>query len=132
MSIDPVTAINPAADSASGATPVRQSGEAPDPRPSRRSISGTKPTVETPSGKLTSPAPEMPQDEVEVQRANDGSGDIVIRYMDPNGNLILQIPSSQVLGLARAIEHALEEQASRAANGTENSLSSPGGTSHGY
>ena len=52
----------------------------------------------------------MPEDEVRVQR-DSTDGHIVIKYMDASGRLILQIPSSQVLGLARAIDQALEEQA---------------------
>ena len=132
MSIDPVTAISSAADSASGAAVGRPSGVSPDPRAASGSNSATKPIEENHSEKLTSEPPELPQDEVEVQRTNDGSGDIVIRYMDPHGNLILQIPSSQVLGLARAIERTLEQQASHELNGTADTLSSPGGTRDGY
>jgi len=74
----------------------------------------------------------MLQDEVQVQRTNDGRGDIVIRYVDPHGNLILQIPSSQLLGLARAIDHALEEQASQKSNASGDSQSNRGGESDGY
>lgn len=112
MSIDPVTATL-ASNAAAGPVVVSDRGSPPDPRPESRSDSATKSIPESHSGKLTSPPSEMPRDEVQVQRANDGSGDIVIRYVDPHGNLILQIPSSQVLGLARAIERALEEQASQ-------------------
>lgn len=120
MSIDPVTTMSPATAAPSGATPARSGAASPGLRRISRSNSETVPVKESHSGKLTSDAPEMPQDEVQVQRANDGSGDIVIRYMDPHGNLILQIPSSQVLGLARAIERALDQQAARESNLTRN------------
>jgi len=73
----------------------------------------------------------MPQDEVQVQRTNGASGDIVIRYLDAHGNLIVQIPSAQVLGLARAVERALEEQASRQSSPDRDSLLNRGGTSDG-
>ena len=131
MSIDPVTA-SLASDAAASAGVVGKGRTSPDPRPGSRSESAPKSKQELHSGKLNPPPAEMPRDEVQVQRTNGGSGDIVIRYMDPHGNLILQIPSSQVLGLARAIERALEEQASRESNGTASAQLSPGGTSDGH
>jgi uncharacterized FlaG/YvyC family protein len=75
---------------------------------------------------------EMPRDEVQVQRVNGASGDIVIRYIDASGNLILQIPSSQVLGLARAIEQALEEQANRSTGASEKASPSEGEAFDGH
>ena len=77
-------------------------------------------------------SPQMPQDEVQVQRVNGAGGDIVIRYLDASGNLILQIPSSQVLGLARAVEQALEEQANRKPGASENLLPGQGEAFDGY
>jgi uncharacterized FlaG/YvyC family protein len=53
---------------------------------------------------------EMPQDEVEVQRDSQTNDEIVVRYMDHAGNVILQIPSEQVLGLTRAIEQDFERE----------------------
>ena len=132
MSIDPVTGIQPSHDSAIAGTVVREGGVSPEPRTVNRPDSETKPITESHSRKLTSLPSEMPRDEVQVQRTNDGSGDIVIRYMDPHGNLILQIPSSQVLGLARAIEHALKEQASQRSNVSADSLPNRRGGSDGY
>jgi len=73
----------------------------------------------------------MQQDEVQVQRTNGVSGDIVIRYMDAHGNLILQIPSAQVLGLARAVERALEEQAGRKPS-AESTVLTPEGVPDGH
>ena len=35
-------------------------------------------------------------------------GAIVIRYLDAHGNVVLQVPSSQVLELARSIRQDLE------------------------
>ena len=132
MSIDPVAAIRPAPDSAAAGTVVRDRGASPDPRPVSRPDSGTRLIQESHSAKLSAPPPEMLQDEVQVQRTNDGRGDIVIRYVDPHGNLILQIPSSQLLGLARAIDHALEEQASQKSNASGDSQPNAGGESDGY
>lgn len=54
---------------------------------------------------------ELPQDVVQVQRDRETNNQIVIRYLDASGELILQVPSSQVLGLSRAIAQTFEEQA---------------------
>lgn len=59
----------------------------------------------------STPSQEMPQDEVQVQREGEPNGEIVIKYLDRGGQVILQVPSSQVLGLARSIAHDLESGA---------------------
>jgi len=51
---------------------------------------------------------ESLEDEVQVQR-DSSTGAIVIKYLDQAGNVVLQVPSSQVLSLARAIEKDLSE-----------------------
>lgn len=58
-------------------------------------------------------SPPQLEDAVQVQR--DGQDQIVIKYLDKEGRLVLQVPSSQVLGLQKAIERALEDQESRPA-----------------
>jgi len=75
---------------------------------------------------------EMWRDEVQVQvqRDSESNNEIVIKYVDRSGNLILQIPSSQVLGLARAIEQALAEQATERENARQ--AASEGGESRGH
>jgi len=55
------------------------------------------------------PVPEeIAKDEVQVQRDSQAGGAIVIRYLDAHGNVVLQVPSSQVLELARSIRQDLE------------------------
>jgi uncharacterized FlaG/YvyC family protein len=71
----------------------------------------------------------MSQDEVRVQRDSGVNSQIVIKYLDSKGNLILQIPSSQVLGLARAIEQALEDGAQSGKSEPSGSQSAEGGKS---
>lgn len=44
-----------------------------------------------------------------MQRDSATNGEIVIRYLDQRGNLILQVPSSEVLGVTRGIDQALEQ-----------------------
>jgi hypothetical protein len=73
----------------------------------------------------------MPQDEVQVQRDPAGSGQIVIKYLDDKGNLVLQVPSSQLLGLARAIEQTFNEQARDRAAASEAQTAAEQGAPHG-
>jgi len=54
---------------------------------------------------------ELPQDEVQLQRDSQTNGDIVVKYMDHSGNVILQVPSTELLGLARSITEEFQSQA---------------------
>jgi len=111
MSINPVTEIKPIGTERAGPQ-VRTSQHA-----SSQLVGATSPDSgfrpkQQPSD--TSPgirSPEMPVDEVQVQQDSQTHGRIVIRYLDHSGDVILQVPSSQILGLAHAIEQALEQQA---------------------
>ena len=121
MSINPVSNI-PSNDPASNAelalgthrTPAAHDSDS-EPRANRET-----------SGQQPSAAPsELPQDEVQVQRDPAGSGQIVVKYLDAKGNLILQVPSEQVLKLARSIEQTLDLKArsrSAANTGSEGDL----------
>ena len=115
MSINPVPAVGNATNTSLTTGGVRSShvrtsepqGASPQPN------SGPEPRQEIRHRPQTSETFETAKDEVQVQRDNESNGQIVIRYLDHAGQVILQIPSSQILGLARAIERALEEQATR-------------------
>ena len=74
------------------------------------SDSGSAPKPETPVVQASAPVVEIPQDEVEVQRDSQANNEIVIRYVDGSGNLILQVPSSEVLNLARAIAQTFQQK----------------------
>lgn len=120
MSIDPVSAIGPSPEPKPQPAAIRRPQPPPEaanpisPRPNVAHVSNRRGPV--PSS--DSPPAEALQDEVQVQRGRETDGKIVIKYLDHSGNLILQIPSSQVLGLARAIDQALDEQQkSRASDG---------------
>jgi hypothetical protein len=73
---------------------------------------------------------ELPEDEVQVQRDAETNGEVVIRYLDHSGSVILQLPSSQMLGLTRAIEQGLEQQAKARAEASQQA-SHEGGATHG-
>ena len=115
MSINPVPAVGNATNSAPTTGGVRPfHGRTSEHQvPSAQPNSGPGPRQEIRQRSQTSEPSETAKDEVQVQRDSESNGQIVIRYLDHAGQVILQVPSSQVLGLARAIERALEEQATR-------------------
>jgi len=119
MSIDPVPAAGYTTNASLTTAGVRSSPvPTSEPQvPSTQPNSGPEPTQEIRQRPQTSESSEIPKDEVQVQRDSESNGQIVIRYLDHSGQVILQVPSSQVLGLARAIERALEEQAKHRAGG---------------
>jgi len=114
MSINPVQGIENIRE-------VEFAGTNPRPEPARPSASenensdepdpGTAPSQEIRVAQTVSTSPELPQDEVQVQRDSDADDEIVIKYVDHSGNLILQVPSSEVLGLARAIGEDFQQHA---------------------
>jgi hypothetical protein len=74
------------------------------------SNSARVPNRENAASKDNASPHELPQDEVHVQRDAKNDGRIVIRYLDHSGNLILQIPSEQLLALARAVDEVLAQR----------------------
>jgi len=113
----------------------------PPPRPSRSSAAevgnstdpgpGTSPNQEARGSQNVPTSPEVAQDEVQVQRDSAADNEIVIKYVDHSGNVILQVPSSEVLGLARAISEDLQQEAkARAASSAQ--TDGEGGKTHGH
>lgn len=131
MSINPVPGTGPSEQ----AVLANPAARAPSPAASQPQTSfatpdsGPKPKSETHTSRDLPPPFEMSQDEVRVQRDSGVNSQIVIKYLDSKGNLILQIPSSQVLGLARAIEQALEDGAQSGKSEPSGSQSAEGGKS---
>jgi hypothetical protein len=114
MSINPVQNIEPAPSFVTHNSPGAQS---PTPAPPRKvqPDSGTLPDPEPGESQTVSSLPEAAEDEVQVQRDSQNNGEIVVRYVDHAGNLILQVPTEQVLNVTRSIEADLERaQQSRA------------------
>lgn len=111
MSINPVEAIAHGVEAQ--ATPrnlrpnqardVAAAASAPDP--------GSRPNQEVDIPQNHYASREIPQDEVQVQRDGGTNGEIVIRYVDASGDVILQVPSSELLGMARAIAGDFQAQA---------------------
>ncbi len=90
---------------------------------------GTGSNQEIRSTQIGAEAASSTGDEVQVHRDDEGS--IVIKYVDRSGNVVLQVPSSQVLGLTRAIEKALNDEAQKHAAARALEARGEGGYSHG-
>ena len=131
MGINPVSASAPEtrtepATAYPQAAPQQQADgaglkSAPDP--------GTDPKPEVGRPQSTPALSELPQDEVQLQRDSEANGDVVVKYVDRSGNLILQVPSSEVLGLARSIGEDFQQHAKARAADAE--TRSEGGKPYG-
>jgi len=132
MSINPVQGIGPAAEEVLAEANLRRA-QAASSAPAAISAqpgSGSLPEQSTPKPPTVTFATEMAQDEVEVQRDSETNDEIVIKYMDHSGNLIMQVPSSEVLGLTRSIGEDFQREArTRAADSPETQT---GGKTHGH
>ena len=117
MSMNPVNSIGPTTDGeAAAARSPRAQAARVAAGSAYGSDSGSDPKREIPVVQPSPQTVEIPQDEVQVQRDSQTNNEIVIRYVDGSGKLILQVPSSEVLKLARAIAQTFEEQASSQAD----------------
>ena len=115
MSINPVPVVSSIPEAQ--AAPADNRAQSHASRVSAQPISERDPKPETIVSENSNSSRELPQDEVEVQRDTQTGGEIVVRYMDSSGNLILQVPTEQVLGMQRDFRQDLEhEQASRSSS----------------
>jgi hypothetical protein len=133
MSINPVEGIGPASEAQVAAANLRpapaQSSAGEAERPAQPDP-GTRPSQEARIPQNASTTADLPQDEVQVQRDSQADDEIVIKYVDHAGNLILQVPSSEVLGLTRAIAEDFQQEA-KVRNGSAQS-DSQGEKPHGH
>jgi hypothetical protein len=107
MGIHPSSPITPANETQWNSP--RPSDESHESQPAK-ARSGNDPIPEPPPTRRSLSSSELPQDEVEVQRDSQADDQIVVRYMDDKGNLILQVPSQQVLSVAHAIGQDLQRE----------------------
>lgn len=134
MSIYPVPGIGSATNPQSAeesVPPARKPASGPEIKESAQANPGTPPKREIRISQSVSESPEMPQDAVEVHRDNE-TADIVIRYLDHSGNVILQVPSSEVLSVAHSIDLDFQKQARERAGTGETTAASEGGEIHGH
>jgi len=72
--------------------------------------------------KSVSPTYELPQDVVEVHQDPEDKGQVIIRHLDKAGDVVLQVPSNQELGVEHGIAQEFQQPAiprGTAATGTE-------------
>jgi hypothetical protein len=135
MAFNPVPGIGPADPTPSADTDQRiPATQAPAQTTDHSSDSGTSSESETRRAAAASSLKELPEDEVQLLRDQQTNGDVVIKYLDASGNLVLQVPSSQVLDVARSI---IQEFAAEAARAKEEAASPKGislddGGNHGH
>ena len=116
MSIAPVPSFPPARseqpDNArvrSGQPPARPAAQ-PAEEPAQ-AISGTPPKQEESIAKNLPATYELPPDVVEVHQDPEIKNQIIVQYLDPAKNVILQVPSSEEL----SVEHGISEEFQQAA-----------------
>jgi len=131
MSIGPVISFNAIGEAASSEVqPPRQRPPTPhseNPGPSLPA-SGNVPKQEGQVQKAAPAESQLPEDEVELQRDSQLENELIVRYVDKSGGLILQIPSEQTLNFERAIAAEFNQAKPRAT--TE--AASQEGESHGH
>ncbi len=126
MSIDPVRDFGPANEIASNETQRQARQSEPDPagQLARKAVAppdvGTLPKQEHLSTNPSPAAAEFPQDEVEVQQDTQIKDQVIITYREKTtGHVVLQVPSAQVLEVARGIYEEFQKQAEPPDHGTE-------------
>lgn len=136
MSINPVQSYGTESGAQASAANVR----APRPQPATLSVtvhaqeqpgSGTLPNQEVQHGQKAAAEPEQPEDVVQVQHDSQVTEDVVIRYtVRATGRVILQVPSEEVLGVARGISADFREEAKLKSDSTAGELAE--GVKHGH
>ena len=131
MSIGPVQSFGLLTDpKAEDATPGARQGQpkaahSPEEKAAHTQAAEPKPEKVKPVKAANTVA--EPQYEVKVLRDSQVQDQIVIKYTDTKtGNVVLQVPSTQVLGVARGIYEELQEQAKNLAE-AQNAAEEPHG-----
>jgi hypothetical protein len=99
---------------------VRSAQPAPHPLP------GSDSSGERDDTQIQLPAPSVTEDEVKVQWEPPGET-AVYRFLNQQGELVLQVPSQQMLNLAVDIAQELDQNAA-----PEQARGSTGGNNHGH
>jgi uncharacterized FlaG/YvyC family protein len=133
MSINPVNNVSPAAvpPVAEASSVQRQTWTVPG----VRTVTANADAGAAPKPEITAPQPssatsELPEDKVQVLRDSATNNDVVVKYLDHSGNVIVQVPSSELLGLARSISEDFARSARERTTTTEAVQEGKG--SHGH
>jgi hypothetical protein len=120
--------INPVQNFGTGnADPGAELKNRPSPQPGPGKVPEREPSLPS----KVSPPTEMPQDEVQVLRDAETNEEVAIKYLDRSGHVILQVPSEQLLEIARTIHQSLQQMEVRG-GGSPAASGSEKGTSHGH
>ena len=131
MSINPVPVIGPAEWEQATGSGQRTAQPPPSPGTTDSTNAASRPAQQVRPAQSASASPELPADQVQLQRDSETDNQIVIKYVDHSGNLILQVPSSEVLGVSRSIDQDFA-RAEKARSNAVVTSASEGGQSHGH
>jgi uncharacterized FlaG/YvyC family protein len=139
MSIGPVQNLGPVSEepSAKASPPAERSQTSASPQePARKTAQPEKGTLpkQKEAGVKNPPSPaELPQDEVQVQRDSQNRDEVVIKYLDKTtGDLILQVPSAEVLSVARGIYQEFGQRAKVQESASTATVADKGEEPHGH
>jgi hypothetical protein len=136
MSIGPIQSFPPA-ENAQAVNPRQDSGHAearPEPGAAEEAaqpVSGPLPKQETSTAKSAPSTYELPEDVVEVHQDPETKGRVIIEYLDPAKNVILQVPSSEELNVERGIAQDFQAAAKLRASAGTAAANDKGEKTHG-
>lgn len=139
MSIGPVQNFGPVADapSAKASPPAERSHTTANQHQAAERAAqpetGNLPKQEQPGTRNVPSPADLPQDEVQVQRDSQIRDEVVIKYLNTaTGDLILQVPSEQVLSVDRGIYQEFQQQAKARDNADTATVGTKGELPHGH
>lgn len=138
MSVDPVLSYPPGRATAASDEPPRprqaQSHSAvANPGVVPLSNAGTPSTTQKAAVKVTPAATEFPPDEVQLQLDTQIRDQVIIKYTDKaTGEVVLQVPSAQVLDVARGIYDDFQKETKARSAEDSVTIASVGGKPHGH
>jgi len=126
MSIDPVQGFGPISEVGLGEGQPRVWEVQSSPSSGADSSTESSPNVgrlpkeESSGTNNTSAVAEFPEDEVQLQQDTEIRDQVIVRYLDKaTGDVVLQVPSTQVLSVARGIYEDFQKQAETTPSGTK-------------
>jgi len=116
MSIAPVSSFAPdpselAAKQVEGSVRIEASTVSGAATEATSSIWGSLPKQEVSPATNVASTYELPQDVVEVHQDSQVKDQLIVQYLDKAKNVVLQVPSSQELGVERGIAQDLQQSA---------------------
>lgn len=137
MSIAPVQSFPPANNSEQ----INNAGVRPNQSPARsvspsveelaKPVSVTLPKQEKSATQNAPSTYEPPEDVVEVHQDPDIKNQVIVQYLDKAKNVVLQVPSSQELGVERGIAQDVQQAAKLLASANTAATVSEEGKNHG-